>query len=314
MMNTDRNAKEKIGKGFLVAGILLGAGLLSATTLGAQFFSPRAAAQEGEGNGTTAELGGNTSASQVVDNNNTESATVSTNGIATTKVEPDEVSVTVGVETNGTTAQEASSKNANLTDGVLAALTGLGIPGERISTSNYNVYPVYSQEQQQQPAAPTGEEQPTDDVCTMIYPPPPECQPKQEIIAYVASSSLTVTLDVAGDVDGGQVIDTAIDAGANTVGGAYFSISTERQEEIREGLIGAAIENARHRADVAATAAGMEVSEVQAIQLNDVNFPVFSSDTATSRSEAGGGTAAPTQLQPGEQEVTMTVSVIYYIN
>ena len=40
--------------------------------------------------------------------------TVSTSGTSTTEVRPDQASVTVGVETNGTTAQEAVSQNANL--------------------------------------------------------------------------------------------------------------------------------------------------------------------------------------------------------
>jgi uncharacterized protein YggE len=208
--------------------------------------------------------------------------------------------VTVGVETNGTTAQEASSSNANATAEILAALTALGIPEEQISTSNYNVYPVYSQ----QPAQPQ-------EVCIMIYPPPPECQPNQDIIGYVASSSLTVTLDVDGEIDGGQVIDTAIEAGANTVNGVFFFMSSERQEEVRDGLIGDAIASARHRADVAATAVGMEVVGVKAINLNDVYFPFFTSGLDTSFRE---GAAEATQLMPGEQEVTMTVSVVYYLS
>ena len=306
-MNSDRNGKQNV-RSYVLASIFLGAGLLSATLLSAQLFSPSALAQKA--NGTTVELdcppdavvceqqtdNGGTGISQA---DGTDRSTVSTTGSATTKVEPDSVSVTVGVETNGTTAQEASSRNANRTAAIMAALTGLGIPEEQISTTNYNVYPVYSQGQ---PA--TQPEQ-----CIMIYPPPPECQPKQNIIGYVASSSLTVILDTDGQVDGGQVIDTAIEAGANTVNGVYFFISNERQEEIRDGLIGDAIENARHRADVAAGAVGMEVSGVKAIQLNDVYFPFFSSGLDASVREG-----AATQLQPGEQEVTMTVSVAYYLS
>src|SRR5688572_27688063 len=70
--------------------------------------------------------------------------TVSTSGFATTKVQPDKFSVTVGVETNGTTAQEAAESNADLMEQVVAALRALGISEADISTSNYSVYPVYS--------------------------------------------------------------------------------------------------------------------------------------------------------------------------
>jgi hypothetical protein len=286
-MYSNDDGRKKNGKSFLVASILLGAGLLSATILGAQFFSPQAAAQENNtSNGTTI--------SQVEADSR---PTVMTSGSATIKVEPDKVSITVGVETNGTTAQEAASKNANVSSDVLDALTAMGIPEEQISTSRYNVFPRYDRGQ-------------PPDACITIYPPPPGCEPGQEITGYVASSSLTVTLDANGTIDGGEVIDTAIEAGANTVNGVFFFISTERQEEIRDGLIGDAIENARHRADVAATAVGMAVSGVKAINLNDVYFPVFSTSfDASLRAEA-----AQTQLLPGEQEVTMTVTVAYYIS
>ena len=312
MNNEYYDDKRRYGKGWIVASGLLVAGLLSATLLGGQFFSSNAVAQEST-NGTSVDLncppdaviceqqidGSGTGASQA---NYSNKSTVATSGSAITKITPDKVSVTIGVETNGTTAQEASSTNAKLVADVLAALTGLGIPETQISTSSYSVYPVYSQDRiaTQPPEA-----------CIMIYPPPPECQPKQNIIGYIASSSLTVTLDVSGQIDGGKVIDTAIGAGANTVNGVYFFISSERQEQIRDGLIADAIQNARHRADVAATAVGMEVSGVRSINLNDVYFPFFNSGFDASLKE---GAPAPTQLMPGEQEVTMTVSVIYYIS
>lgn len=54
-------------------------------------------------------------------------STVSTSGTATTKVKPDKFSVSVGVETNGATAQEAASTNADLMAKILAALKDLGI-------------------------------------------------------------------------------------------------------------------------------------------------------------------------------------------
>ena len=220
-------------------------------------------------------------------------STVSTSGTATTRVQPDKFSVTVGVETNGTTAQEAADKNAGLVAEVIAALRGLGIAEADISTSSYNLYPVYGN----RPAA---------DVCIMIYPTPPECLPGTEITGYRASNTVTVTLDADGDIDAGQVIDTAIEAGANTVQGAYFFLSQERQMEVQEGLISQAIENARQRAVIAASAVGMGVDRVKSIGLNDVYFPVFARDTSVAQD---GGT----QILPGQQEVTMTVNVVYII-
>jgi uncharacterized protein YggE len=221
-------------------------------------------------------------------------STVSTSGTATARVQPDKFSVTVGVETNGTTAQEAADKNAGLIAQVIAALRALGIAEADISTSSYNVYPVYGNK-------PAAEE------CIAIYPTPPECMPGTEITGYRASSTITVTLDAGGSIEAGQVIDTAIEAGANTVQGAYFFLSQERQMEIQDGLISQAIENARQRATIAASAVGMGVDRVKSISLNDVYFPVFAKEVSVA--QAGG-----TQILPGQQEVTLSVNVVYVIN
>jgi uncharacterized protein YggE len=253
----------------LIAGILA-IGLVAATIVGGQAMS--AVAQEEP------------------EQSDDDGATVSTSGSASTSVEPDKVSVTIGVETNGETAAEAAEANADLMDQVLAAITALGITEEQIATSNYNVFPVYNSTE--------GAE-----VCIMIYPPPPECQPSTEIAGYTASNSVTVTVDA--DFDAGSIIDTAVEAGATHVQGAYFFISEERQNEVRDGLIEEAIANARARADAAASAVGMNVTGVKSIALNDVYFPVFFRDVAAQ--EAADGTT----LLPGEQQVTMTVQVVY---
>lgn len=281
----------------LLVGILA-AGIFSAAFASTQFLSASAQSTNGTNDDETpmpVDIGCPTGAEVCEDDtNHTARATVSTSGTATTKVQPDKFSVTVGVETNGTTAQEAADKNAELIADVVAALRGLGIAEADISTSSYNVYPVFGN----RPAA---------EACIMIYPPPPECLPGTDITGYRASNTVTVTLDADGDIDAGQVIDTAIEAGANTVQGAYFFLSQERQMEVQEGLIGQAIENARQRAVIAASAVGMGVDRVKSISLSDVYFPVFAKDTSVAQD---GGT----QILPGQQEVTLTVQVVYIID
>ncbi|HXG06921.1 MAG TPA: SIMPL domain-containing protein [Nitrososphaera sp.] len=224
------------------------------------------------------------------------SSTITTSGTATAKVEPDKFSVTAGVETNGTTAEEAASANAELAAKVIAALKDLGIAEQDIATSSYYVYPVY-------------EERPAAEACIMIYPPPPECMPRQVITGYRASSSLTVTLDADGQIDAGEVIDAAVSAGANTVSNAYYFLSTELQQQVRDRLIVDAIANARHRADIAAKAAGMEVSGVESIYLNDVYIQPF---PVVYRGEVPAlESASSTPILPGQQEVTMTVNMVF---
>ncbi|MEM3160628.1 MAG: SIMPL domain-containing protein [Nitrososphaera sp.] len=292
----------------LLAGILA-AGLLAAVFATGQLMAPQSATAQDNGNQTSTQPPV-TSADDVdcatdpslvhcaedaelisAPIDDSDKATLTTSGSATTKTQPDRFTVTVGVETSGETAREAASQNANMTATVIAALQELGIAEEQMSTSSYSVYPVYGNS--------------SDRVCIEIYPPPPECQ-QTEITGYKASSSISVTLDADGEVDAGQVIDTAIEAGANNVSGVYFFLSSEKQQDVRDGLIADAIADARQRADAAADALGMQVSGIHSVTLNDVHFPIFYSTPEALK--------ADTQILPGEQEVTSTVSITYFIS
>jgi uncharacterized protein YggE len=235
-------------------------------------------------------------------------STLSVSSTSTTEVRPDQLSVTLGAETNATTAQEAVSQNANLTAQVIGAIRGLGIDENRIETSSYSVSPIYEYIQPSQP-------------CIEIYPPPPGCETRQEIIGYRATNTVAVTLDVpffrvatqsVPDVNAGQVIDAAVGAGANRIDGVIFFISPDRQQEIRDTLIGDAIANARQRANIAAEALQMTVSGVESVTINPIDFPVFS--LQESSFGAADTVSAPTQILPAQQEVSTTVSVVFYIS
>ena len=286
MTEQKANDRRKLA---LVAGILA-IGLVGASIAGGQMLS--ATAQQNSTDPMPVDLGCPTGAEvceeQIED---VVKSIVSTSGTSTVKVNPDKVTVTIGVDTNGATAEEAAKKNAELMEKVIAALKALGITDDQISTSWYSLYPTY--EYRSPP-------------CIEIYPQPPDCAPKNEISGYRASNSLSVTLDAGADV--GKIIDAAVAAGANNVSGAYFFVSDERQQEIRDSLIEKAINNARSRADKAADAVNMDVSGVKSINLNDVFFSVFYKDFAA---EANG---ASTPILPGQQQISMTVQATFFMS
>lgn len=272
----------------LIAGILA-IGMVGASIAGGQMLS--ASAQQNPDDPMPVDIGCPTGAEVCEDIENTVHSVVSTSGTATVKVDPDKVTVTIGVETQGLTAEEAATKNAELMEKVIAALKELGISDDQISTSWYNLFPIYDYRSPP---------------CIEIYPQPPDCAPKNEITGYRASNSLSVTLDADDDV--GKVIDGAVKAGANNVNGVYFFVSEERQQQIRDGLIKEAIDNARSRADKAAEAVNMSITGVKSINLNDVYFPVFYKDFAAE------STGASTPILPGQQQVTMTVQVTFLMS
>ena len=278
----------------LLAGIIA-AGVFASAVGSIQLLNANAQQQQNPNDPMPVDLGCETGAEVCEDDmDQAATATISTSGTATVKVDPDKFTVTIGVETNGTTAEEASSSNADLAAKVIAALRVLGIAENATSTSSYTLFPVYSS------AEPVN-------VCRVMegYPIPPECYVKQEITGYKASNSISVTLDADGDISAGEVIDTAIKGGANTVSGAYFFLSQQRQLEVQQGLIEDAIANARHRADIAAGAVGTEIMGIKSINLDDVSFPPFYFARAAEE------LSSSTQILPGQQEVTTTVNVVY---
>jgi uncharacterized protein len=278
----------------LLAGIIA-AGVFAGAVGSIQLLNANAQQQQNPNNPMPVDLGCETGAEVCEDDmDQATTATISTSGTATVKVDPDKFTVTIGVETNGTTAEEASSSNVDLAAKVIAALRVLGIAENTTSTSSYTLFPVYSS------AEPVN-------VCRVMegYPIPPECYVKQEITGYKASNSISVTLDADGDISAGEVIDTAIKGGANTVSGAYFFLSQQRQLEVQQGLIEDAIANARHRADIAAGAVGTEITGIKSINLDDVSFPPFYFARAAEE------LSSSTQILPGQQEVTTTVNVVY---
>jgi uncharacterized protein YggE len=286
MSEQKTNNRRKLA---LVAG-LLAIGLVGASITGGQMLS--AAAQQNPDDPMPVDIGCPTGAEVCEDQiDHAVKSVVSTSGTATVKVDPDKVSVTIGVDTNGSTAEEAAKQNAELMTKVIAALKALGITDDQISTNWYSVYPTYDYRSPP---------------CIEIYPQPPDCAPKNEITGYRASNSLSVTLDADEDV--GKVIDAAVAAGANNVSGASFFVSDERQQEIRDSLIEKAITNARSRADKAADAVDMNITGVKSINLNDVSFPVFYKDFAA---EASG---ASTPILPGQQQISMTVQVTFFMS
>jgi uncharacterized protein YggE len=100
----------------------------------------------------------------------------------------------------------------------------------------------------------------------------------------------------------GEMLDAAIALGANQVHGISFEVS--RAEALQDEARKAAIANARKRAEIYATAAGVQLGPVLQIAEggSEVVRPVFG---------ARMGAAPPVPIEPGTQAVTVSVTVTY---
>lgn len=118
---------------------------------------------------------------------------------------------------------------------------------------------------------------------------------------FVASSSVHVIvrrLSLAG-----RVVDAAVDAGANTVGGPSFAES-DRERLYRQALR-AAYTQARLSAQALAEASGVALGRVLEVHEGGGAQPV------PMLAEADRAVEAPTQIEPGKSSTYATVSVTF---
>ena len=185
------------------------------------------------------------------------------------EAEPDLVTVSAGVTTQARTAVEAMRANATQMTAVVERIKALGLPERDIQTSNVSVYP---QQQYREGQAPL-------------------------ITGYQANN--TVTAKVRRIDNTGRVIDAAVNAGGNTVNGVYFSYQDPDAQ--LDAARRDAIAEARRRAELYASALGMRVHRIVAVQEGGGFAPPI--PVAIERMAAQDA-RPPTPIAPGETLIT----------
>lgn len=192
---------------------------------------------------------------------------------------PDQAHIDLTVETFAETAREAGEENARLMERVIQALVAAGVPRAEIETRGYSLFPEYTQQPR------TGPEQP-------------------RIRGYRANNMVTIrTRDLARV---GPLIDTALAAGANRMDSVRFSLRDD--EAAQSEALASAVQRARRSAETMAAALGVALGPVvDASTTTELVRPMMY-DMARMAAES-----APTPIQPGEQTVTATVSLVFAI-
>ena len=212
--------------------------------------------------------------------------TISVTGTATISKTPDLLVVQFGVEMQNKTAKDALDANSLSMNQIIDAIKAVGIAEDDISTASFNIYPVYE-----------GYEEPLTKRWT------------QELVGYRVSNTVTVKttqLDSAADI-----IDGAVEAGANRVDSVYFTLSPKLQMQIQDDLIGEAIQNAQKKAENALVPLNHKIIGVKMVSLSDFGMPpgpVYNMGYGMARADA-----APTPIFSSDQDVTTTANVVFII-
>jgi uncharacterized protein YggE len=160
----------------------------------------------------------------------TDRRTVTVSGSAIVRSAPDEAVVTLGVQTQAGTAEEAMAQNAERMGQVIRALLDQGLREEDLATSYLSLYPRYA-----------------DSGLT--------------VVGFTAENQVTATVRDLGRV--GRLIDRAVEAGANLTGGISFRLSGEN--EAADRALADAVADARGKAELLASAAGASLGQVVSI-------------------------------------------------
>ncbi|MBE0522091.1 MAG: SIMPL domain-containing protein [Candidatus Methanoperedenaceae archaeon] len=202
--------------------------------------------------------------------------TLFVSGSAEKSIAPDTASLSIGVVVQASTAMMASDENAVLMSAVISELNNLGLEAKDIQTSMISIHPVYA------------------------------FNGAQTIVSYSASNNVRVTTNELDIVS--EIIDRSTAAGANQIGGVSFSVSEEKQKEIRDELLAGAVTDASSKANKLAENLDIRIVGVKTASISDVGFPQpFFRDTAFVEERAA------TPIQPGEMEVTLSVQVTYIV-
>jgi uncharacterized protein len=220
---------------------------------------------------------------QSIENN----STLSVSGKATMKTNPDRVTVSFGVETTNTTASSALRSNSEAANKLVNVLKAAGVQENETSTSSFVITPNYNYS---------------------------ESGTVENITGYTVTNSIQIQSSNINNIS--RWIDVAISTGANKVDSIYFSVSDKKLDGIENDLLKIAINNAKSKADIAASIVGLKVIGVRSINLNEFQPPSpIPQPYLAEKSLAAAAESSPisTPILTGMQEVTTQISIVFLL-
>ncbi|MBN1785860.1 MAG: SIMPL domain-containing protein [Candidatus Methanofastidiosa archaeon] len=194
-------------------------------------------------------------------------------------VDPDMVTVSIGVSHLMPTASQAQQAvNAAMND-IVEGLKDIGLTEDDIETANITLY----------------EERRW-------------IKEEYETVGWRASQTMTITTNDLSKA--GPIIDVSVDNGANQINGVTFTLSNEAERQYRSEALESAGELAKGKAEAIANGLDVELGGVKSV--SESSFYYYPYNASYDVKEESG--SAPSVVIPGDVTVTATLSVVYYID
>ena len=192
------------------------------------------------------------------------------------KAQPDQASVSLGVQTTAPTAAQAMADNAARMTQVIAALRRQGLEGRDIQTSGISLQAQYNYQPNKPP----------------------------ELTGYQASNQMGVTVNDLARL--GPVLDAVTASGANQIEGVSFGLKDPQAAQDQARL--KAVKALQAKAELYAGAAGYHVGRLVNLSEGGGAQPLpFAPKVMAMAARA----AAPTPVEAGELTVRIEVSGLY---
>jgi uncharacterized protein len=209
---------------------------------------------------------------------------ITVSGEGKASVTPDIAVTTLGVTTEGKTSEETVSQNDKKMNEIIKEIGALGIDKKDIKTTNYNLYPKYTY---------------TDNNGSYID-------------GYTLSQEITLKIRNFEKV--GDVIQKATSLGANTISQLQFTV--DNPDAAKNEAMTQAIEKAKAKATAMATSSGLKLGSLVNVYEGGSSgspVPMYGIAEKSSDSGMGGGVAPAPDIQVGEQEIVVTMNLVYRI-
>lgn len=206
--------------------------------------------------------------------------TITVTGSAEMQAAPDRAVIEASVEATGDSAAAVRDALSTRSDSLRQALRNAGLDDDQLTTGRFAIRPEYDRREPGAEPEPTG---------------------------YEGTHTITIEVD---NVDAtGDVIDTAIDGGADSIGQIEYTLAESTRESLREDALKAAVDTARDEAAVLAARVDSRVVSVQ--QLNAAGGGLSPTYERYAAEDAASGSTA---LQPDDVTVSASVEATYRID
>lgn len=193
-------------------------------------------------------------------------------GKGSVSVRPDTAEVIIGVVTENEQLEIAQQENARIITQVINSIKAKGIAPKYIQTQNYNIRPNYDY-----------------------------INGKQVFRGYEVSNNIMVIIRNINSV--GEIIDTAVSNGANSLGGIIFTIS-DVTAHYNEALR-LAVKDAQNKASVVANELKVKLN-ITPIQINEQN-----EEGVTPLVMAFKSTSNSTPIEAGENIINADIEAVF---